>query len=141
MNAIQEFIKEYSHLTSSETSIVHRDNDGKIYTSSEDAYKAKKAGKTIELININDSALEELKEIGIDNKSDAAKFIDLVSKVFSIDSSGKMKTKRKTYTESEKKAIVKKWGEAEKTGLSKADFCRQNDISYQNLMKWVKDSK
>ncbi|MFC4871928.1 hypothetical protein [Negadavirga shengliensis] len=138
MQSIKEFVKTYYHLTSVETSIVHKDSEGKIYSSNEEAYKAIKAGKDVKLININESALDDLRNMGIESKSDATKFIELLNYLHG----GPKKTKsRRNYSDAEKAKVVKAWAAADKAGTSKVDFCKENNITYQTLMKWIKEVK
>ncbi|WP_162415533.1 hypothetical protein [Cyclobacterium roseum] len=77
MTELQEFIEAYSDLLKSEDVIVHCDTDGNIYSTVEAAYAAKKAGKSIELINLKETAMEELKDMGI-NRSEASQLIRLL---------------------------------------------------------------
>ncbi|NHE57948.1 hypothetical protein [Cyclobacterium plantarum] len=78
MTQLKEFIEAYSDLLKSDNEIVHCDNDGNIYTTVEEAYAAKKAGKEIELINLKETAIEELKDIGI-NKNEASQMVQILN--------------------------------------------------------------
>nr|MBI1230933.1 hypothetical protein [Cytophagales bacterium] len=80
--------------------------------------------------------------MGIDSKSDASKFIDLLNHIFGLEGTKKSGTRtRKTYTESEKSALMEAWSKADAEGVSKVNFCKDNDITYQTLMKWIRESK
>lgn len=140
MNTIKDFIKDYSHLSSVESPFVYEDSDGKRYKSVEDAYKS---GKEVKVKNINDSALEDLKQLGVESKSDANKLIELVSSLYGIEGSTKKSgtRTRKTYSDDEKSSILEKWHKAEKQNVSKADFARQENLTYQTLIKWIKDGQ
>lgn len=74
MTQLKEFIEAYSDLLKSDNEIVHCDNDGNIYTTVEAAYAAKKSGKEIELINLKETAIEEIKDIGI-TKNEASQMV------------------------------------------------------------------
>lgn len=140
MSRIKDFIKEYSHLSNVDSPFVYEDADGKRYKSVEDAYKS---GKEVKVKNINDSALEDLKELGVESKNDANKLIELVSSLYGIEGSSKKSggRTRKTYSDAEKSSLLEKWYNAEKQGVSKADFARQEELTYQTLIKWIKDDQ
>lgn len=140
MQTIKDFIKAYSHLTAVETTIVHKDSEGRIYASNEDAYKAIKAGKKVELVDINESALADLQAMGIESKTDANKFVELLNHIYGQGGARKTKSRR-NYSDAEKKSMIKSWETAEKAGTSKVNFCRENNITYQTLMKWIKEMK
>ncbi|WP_375582325.1 hypothetical protein [Cyclobacterium xiamenense] len=77
MTEIQEFVATYADLLKSDEVIVHCDTEGNIYSSIEAAYAAKKSGKTIELINLRETAMEDLKDMGI-TKTEANQLIHLL---------------------------------------------------------------
>lgn len=136
---IKEFVKEYSQLLSHESPYIFVDEDGKRYKSPDDVYKS---GKPVTIKNTNDAALEGLKGIGIDSKSDASKFIELLNHIFGLEGGKKSSTRtRKTYTEGEKSSLMEAWAKADADGISKVNFCKDNDITYQTLMKWIRESK
>ncbi|MDN3690113.1 hypothetical protein [Cyclobacterium jeungdonense] len=82
MTELQEFIEAYSDLLKSDDVIVHCDNDGNIYSTIEAAYAAKKSGKSIELINLKETAMEELNDMGI-TKSEASQMVQLLEFLYS----------------------------------------------------------
>ncbi|WP_162339641.1 hypothetical protein [Cyclobacterium salsum] len=90
MTELQEFIEAYSDLLKSEDVIVHCDTDGNIYSTVEAAYAAKKAGRSIELINLKETAMEELKDMGV-NRSEASQLIQLLEFLYTGKRAGKSK--------------------------------------------------
>ncbi|WP_154856890.1 hypothetical protein [Cyclobacterium xiamenense] len=92
MTEIQEFVATYADLLKSEEVIVHCDTEGNIYSSIEAAYAAKKSGKTIELINLRETAMEDLKDMGI-TKSEAEQMIRLLELLYAGKKRGR-KSKR-----------------------------------------------
>ncbi len=139
MKTIKEFIKAYSDLPKSDSTFVYEDNQGKKYNSVEDAYKA---GKQVVIKNTKDSALEDLKAVGVESKSDEQKLVDLISFLYGKEAK-KEKGKKgiKTYSEEDKKAILHDWEEAYDQGTSMAEFSREKGVGYQTFFKWVKEAK
>lgn len=139
MGNIKEFVKEYSQLLANESPFVYEDEDGKRYKSVEEAYKS---GKKVAIKNSNDSAIEYLKGLGIESKADVSKFFELLGHIFGLDSGKKSSTRtRKTYSNEEKAALMEAWSKADAANMSKVDFCKENDITYQTLMKWLREAK
>lgn len=139
MGNIKEFVKEYGQLLANESPFIYEDEDGKRYKSVEEAYKG---GKKVTIKNSNDSAIEYLRGMGIESKSDVSKFLELLNHIFGFESAKKAGTRtRKTYTNEEKAALMDAWSKAEANQVSKVDFCKENDITYQTLMKWLREAK
>ncbi|WP_209328826.1 hypothetical protein [Lunatimonas salinarum] len=139
MGNIKEFVKEYSQLLANESPFVYEDEDGKRYKSVEEAYKS---GKKVAIKNSNDSAIEYLKGLGIESKADVSKFFELLSHIFGMDIGKKSGTRtRRTYSNEEKAALMDAWHKADAANMSKVDFCKENDITYQTLMKWLREAK
>jgi len=136
---IKEFVKEYNQLLSNDSPFIYVDQDGKRYKSAEEVYKS---GKQVTIKNTNDAAVDGLKGLGIDSKSDATKFMELLNHIFGLEASKNSSGRtRKTYTEGEKASLMGSWAKADAEGISKVNFCKDNDITYQTLMKWIRESK
>lgn len=139
MANIKEFLKEYGQLTANESPYIYEDEDGNRYKTIDDAYKS---GKKLIIKNSNDSAIEYLKGLGIESKADVNKFFEVVGHIFGVERGKKTGTRtRRTYSADEKARIMSNWEKADADNVSKMDFCKEHDITYQTLMKWIRESK
>lgn len=138
MGNIKEFVKEYNQLLNNASPFIYEDEDGNRYKTVEEAYKS---GKSVTVKNTNDSAIEYLKRLGIESKADASKFVELLNHVLGSEVGKKTSTRtRKTYTDEEKSALLEAWARAKADNVSKVDFCKERGITYQTLMKWLREA-
>ncbi|MDN3671182.1 hypothetical protein QWY93_17855 [Echinicola jeungdonensis] len=136
---VKEFIKTYGDLPTTDSPFIYVDEEGKKYSSVEEAYRA---GKQVTIKNTKDAALQELAELGIEKKGDANKFVELVEFLYGKSPLKKTsKRGRKTYTEKDKEVILKEWEEADNQSVSKSEFCRDKGLVYQTFIKWLKDAE
>ncbi|SIS88447.1 IS66 family insertion sequence element accessory protein TnpA [Belliella pelovolcani] len=98
--------------------------------------EAAKKGIMIKPIDSRLNAIEALKEVGIDiNDKELIKDLFKVIGLLSNEKSIKLEksSKRKTYKPSEIKEHIDKY---ESSGMSKAQYARENDLNYQTFNRW-----
>lgn len=138
--SIQEFLNKHSDLSKTDNVVYMEDADGNVFHSIDEAHK--KGKHPFLTRNVKDTALADLGELGLHSKAEASKFIALVQFIYGLDSKGEKATGRgrRTYSSQEKANILSAWKKAEAEGKTKAEFSKENGVTYQTLFKWIKES-
>ncbi|SEI82259.1 hypothetical protein SAMN05192553_101427 [Cyclobacterium xiamenense] len=137
---IQEFLNKYADLSKTDAVVYMEDAEGNVFHSIDDAHK--KGTHPFVTKNIKDTALEDLGELGIQSKTEASKFVDLLQFIYGAEgkSDKSIPRGRRSYSSQEKAAILKAWKKAEAEGKTKADFSKETGVTYQTLFKWIKEA-
>ncbi|MGY6560109.1 MAG: hypothetical protein ACXIT9_12590 [Nitritalea sp.] len=133
---LQEFINKYQGVSFSTSAFLYYDAEGNQYSSIEEAYEK---GAEVRILKAKDIARQDLAAIGIASEQEANALTRILNGLFGQNITPTGRKRRKNFTESDKKRILRDYEKAAKAGVSKFEFANRNDVSYPTLLKWVKE--
>ncbi|EIM72769.1 hypothetical protein A3SI_19391 [Nitritalea halalkaliphila LW7] len=135
---LQEFVDKYQHVNFSTSAFLYYDAAGNQYSSIEEAYEK---GVEVRILKAKDIAMQDLAAIGITSEHEANMLTKIFNGLFGQNITPTGRKRRKNFTDSDKKRILREYEKAARAGVSKFEFANRNEVSYPTLLKWVKEEE